>query len=142
MFILDMTNEPKVLWECKNCAQMNEADIVKFFSANAMKKCLVCVHCHQEFYVGIKLLGGFEANRTPERITMSSADRKQRREKLEREGFTFKYQRGNAEVGGGYAVYHKGKLIAPGREVTIEEAIELAEKQTGQRLEFRKFLNN
>jgi len=73
---------------------------------------------------------------------MKNAERKQRREKLEHEGFTFKYQRGNAEVGGGYAVYHKGKLLAPGREVTIDEAIEFAEKQTGQRLELRKFLMN
>ena len=56
MFILDVTNEPKVLWECKHCAQMNEDDIIKFFSANQMKKGLVCVHCKNEFYVGIKLL--------------------------------------------------------------------------------------
>ena len=56
MFILDVTNEPKVLWECKHCAQMNEADIIKFFSANEMKQGLLCVHCHNEFYVGMRLL--------------------------------------------------------------------------------------
>ena len=56
MFILDVTNETKVLWECKHCAQMNEDDIIKFFSANEMKKGLLCVHCHNEFYVGMKLL--------------------------------------------------------------------------------------
>lgn len=71
---------------------------------------------------------------------MDKADRKQRRGELEAKGFTFKYQRGNAEVGGGYAVYHKGELIAPGREVTLDEAIEWAEQQTGSKLELRKFL--
>ena len=71
---------------------------------------------------------------------MNNADRKQRRATLEAKGFTFKYVRGNAEVGGGYAVYHKGKLIAPGREVTLDEAIEWAEQQTGNKLELRKFL--
>ena len=71
---------------------------------------------------------------------MNNADRKQRRADLESKGFTFKYQRGNAEVGGGYAVYHKGKLIAPGREVTLDEAIEWAEQQNGNKLELRKFL--
>ena len=70
---------------------------------------------------------------------MNKSDRKQRRAALESKGFTFKYQRGNAEVGGGYAVYHKKKLIAPGREVTIDEAIEFAEQQTNK-LELRKFL--
>ena len=56
MFILDVTNELKVLWECKHCAQMNEDDIIKFFSANEMKKGLLCIHCLDEFYVGMKLL--------------------------------------------------------------------------------------
>lgn len=73
---------------------------------------------------------------------MNKSERKQRRAKLESMGFTFKYQRGNAEVGGGYAVYHKGKLLAPGREVTLDEAIEWAEQQTGEKLALRKFLMN
>jgi len=71
---------------------------------------------------------------------MNKSERKQRRKALEDNGFTFKYQRGNAEVGGGYAVYHKKKLIASGREVTLDEAIEFAERQTGNKLELRKFL--
>ena len=71
---------------------------------------------------------------------MKNAERKQRREMLERKGFSFKYKRGNAEVGGGYAVIHKGKEIGGGREFTIDEAIELAEKQTERSLELRKFL--
>jgi hypothetical protein len=71
---------------------------------------------------------------------MDRAERKKRRQDLEAKGFTFRYQRGNAEVGGGYAVYHKGKLIAPGREVSLDEAIEWAERQTGNKLELRKFL--
>lgn len=71
---------------------------------------------------------------------MNRAERKKRRAELEAKGFTFKYVRGNAEVGGGYAVYHKGKLIAPGREVTLDEAIEFAEQQTGNRLALREFL--
>lgn len=73
---------------------------------------------------------------------MNNAERKQRRAALEAKGFTFKYQRGNAEVGGGYAVYHKKKLVASGREVTLNEAIEFAEQQTGNKLELRKFLMN
>jgi len=72
----------------------------------------------------------------------SKAYRKQRRMALEAKGFTFKYQRGNAEVGGGYAVYHEKKLIAPGREVTLDEALEFAEQQTGAKLDLRKLLMN
>ena len=71
---------------------------------------------------------------------MKRAERKQRREALEAKGFTFKYVRGNAEVGGGYDVSHKGKRIGGGREVTLDEAIEWAEQQTGEKLALRKFL--
>lgn len=71
---------------------------------------------------------------------MDKAERKKRRAKLEAKGFTFKYVRGNAEVGGGYAVYYGKKLIAPGREVTLDEAIEWAEKQTDTTLALRSFL--
>jgi len=71
---------------------------------------------------------------------MNRAERKQRRAALEAKGFTFKYVRGNAEVGGGYAVFHKGKDVGGGREVTLDEAIEWAEKQTENVLALRKFL--
>ena len=71
---------------------------------------------------------------------MNRAERKQRREALEAKGFTFKYVRGNAEVGGGYDVYHKGKNVGGGREVTLDEAIEWAEQQTENKLSLRKFL--
>ena len=71
---------------------------------------------------------------------MNRKERKQRREELERQGFSFKYLRGNVEVGGGYAVIHKGKEIGGGREYTLDEAIELAEQQTPRFLEIRKYL--
>jgi hypothetical protein len=71
---------------------------------------------------------------------MNKAERKERRKALEAKGFTFKYVHGNAEVGGGYDVYHKGKRVGGGREVSLDEAIEWAEKETGNRLELRKFL--
>lgn len=71
---------------------------------------------------------------------MNRAERKQRQKALEDKGFAFKYVRGNAEVGGGYDVYHNGKNVGGGREVTLDEAIEWAEQQTANKLELRKFL--
>lgn len=71
---------------------------------------------------------------------MNRAERKQRRQALEAKGFTFKYVRGNAEVGGGYDVYHNGKNVGGGLEVTLDEAIEWAEQQSGEKLALRKFL--
>lgn len=76
-----------------------------------------------------------------ERYEMKSA-LKNRKGELEKKGFAFKYVRGNAEVGGGYAVYHRGDLVAPGREVTLIEAIEYAEKLNGSKLILRKLLMN
>jgi hypothetical protein len=71
---------------------------------------------------------------------MNNAERKKRRAALEANGFTFKYVRGNAEVGSGYDVYHKGSRVGGGREVSLDEAIEWAEKQSGEKLALRKFL--
>jgi hypothetical protein len=71
---------------------------------------------------------------------MNRAGRKQRRETLEAKGFTFKYVRGNAEVGGGYDVYHYKKRVGGGLEVSLDEAIEWAEQQSGEKLALRKFL--
>lgn len=71
---------------------------------------------------------------------MKGAERKKRREALETKGFTFKHVRGNAEVGGGYDVYHNGKRVGGGREVSLDEAIEWAEQQSENKLALRKFL--
>lgn len=65
---------------------------------------------------------------------------KSRRLVLEQKGYSFKYVRGNVEVGGGYEVFHQRKLIGGGREVSLREAIELAESQTKITLEIRKYL--
>lgn len=75
-----------------------------------------------------------------QRKRMNQAERKKRRAALEAKGFTFKYIRGNAEVGGGYDVYHNGKHVGGGREESLDEVIEWAEQQSERKLELRKFL--
>lgn len=57
IFFLETTDEPKIVWECESCAQLNDIDLITFFSAVDMKRRIKCVHCEEEFYVSFKLLG-------------------------------------------------------------------------------------